>query len=144
MALRNRAKCKLCNSILESFHRYDYVECDCGEISISGGNDIHECYAKDWNNFLRLDDKDKVITVIVKEDISSLKPEPEAVSKPSRDELLEMLDTMIKSIEDLPDHAKTSPISHWDYVSGLILLSEILRSRCLACKDATCNIIAEN
>ena len=40
--MRNRAKCKLCSSVIESYHRYDEVSCKCGEINISGGNDVLE------------------------------------------------------------------------------------------------------
>ena len=56
--MRNIAKCKLCSSIIESKHRHDYVSCLCGEISIDGGNDYHKCFAKDWRNFVRVDDEE--------------------------------------------------------------------------------------
>src|SRR5271166_4679007 len=54
--IKNRAKCKLCKDILESFHQHDYVTCTCGEISIDGGTSYWRCAAKNWENFLRLDD----------------------------------------------------------------------------------------
>ncbi len=57
--MKNRAKCKKCHSVLESFHEFDYITCKCGEIAISGGNQKLECYANDWSNFLRVDDNDK-------------------------------------------------------------------------------------
>jgi hypothetical protein len=56
--MRNRAKCRLCNDIIESTHVHDYKTCSCGEISVDGGNEYHRCSAKDFHNFIRLDDKD--------------------------------------------------------------------------------------
>lgn len=35
--LRNRARCKLCGSIIESKHVHDFVTCGCGAISVDGG-----------------------------------------------------------------------------------------------------------
>lgn len=48
--------------------------------------------------------------------------------KPTKQELLEMLDEMIKNIERLPSYAMLTPITHYDHCSLLILLSSILRS----------------
>ena len=55
--MKNRAKCKLCNSIIESFHRHDYVTCACGEIAVDGGLDYFKVIARDYANFLRIDDE---------------------------------------------------------------------------------------
>ena len=35
----NRAKCLLCNDIITSEHSHDYVTCQCGNLSIDGGNE---------------------------------------------------------------------------------------------------------
>ncbi len=48
--------------------------------------------------------------------------------KPKKADLLQMLDEMIKSYDRLPQHALISPISHYDLLSALLLISEILRS----------------
>lgn len=53
--------------------------------------------------------------------------EPE-YKKPSKKELIEMLDEMINNVEKLPLYAMTSPISHYDYASLLILLSALFKS----------------
>ena len=113
--MRNRAKCKVCNQILESFHRYDYVTCNCGEISISGGNDILECSAKDWKNFLRVDDEGNTIEVKMADQLESL-PQTEEPTM-TRDDLIDMLEAMTKNIENLPTHAKTSPVNQYDLLS---------------------------
>lgn len=37
--LSNKAKCLLCNDIVESTHRHDFRSCSCGNISVDGGLD---------------------------------------------------------------------------------------------------------
>lgn len=34
---RNAARCKKCNTVIESKHRHDFVRCLCGSIFIDGG-----------------------------------------------------------------------------------------------------------
>jgi len=125
--MKNRAKCKLCQSIIESFYETDYVECKCCNISVSGGLRM-ECAAIDWTNFIRVDDQgNEIIPKVIekaKEDVKQLYNE----EKPSKEKLLEMLDEMIKSYENLPDNAKYSPVNHYDMLSVLLLVSSILRS----------------
>ena len=124
--MRNRAKCRLCNDILESFHRYDYVTCKCGEISVTGGLDAYECSSKDWANFLRVDDEGNTIVPTIK---STDDPLEVVAPKMSRDDLIGMLDDMIKTIEGLPRNAMVEPITHYDHCATLILLSAILKSK---------------
>ncbi|HUX79861.1 MAG TPA: hypothetical protein VMW10_08990 [Alphaproteobacteria bacterium] len=122
----NRAKCKLCNSIIESYHATDLVLCKCGEISVDGGNAL-KCSANDWANFIRVDDQGNEIIPQIKEK-DAVKPlDVETTSKPTKKELLNMLDEMIKNIENLPQDAMLAPINHYDYCSSLLLLSSILR-----------------
>lgn len=33
----NRARCRLCDEVIVSTHRHDYVTCECGAISVDGG-----------------------------------------------------------------------------------------------------------
>jgi hypothetical protein len=123
--MRNRAKCKLCGDILESFHRYDCVSCRCGEISIDGGNDYCRCAANDWKNFLRVDDEgNEIVITVVEKDLS--KEEPKEVPKPTQADLLSMLQAMITNIEQLPPQAMTQPITHYDLYSALLLINQIL------------------
>jgi hypothetical protein len=127
--MRNRAKCKLCKSIIESYHRHDHVTCDCGEIAVDGGTEIMRCVARDWVNFIRLDDQDnEIIPKIVNNDVIEQPINHELPPKPSRNDLLDMLDRQIKDIESLPPHAMTTPITHYDYLMGLLLLRSLLRS----------------
>ncbi len=123
--MRNQAKCKLCSSIIESFFEKDYIECKCGEISINGGPGIFKANAKNWDNFLRIDDEGNEILVKVKEReeiIVNFSP------KPTREELLETLDMMIQNMENIPSHAMTNPVTHYDLAAALILVSSIFKS----------------
>lgn len=140
--MRNRAKCKLCHSIIESYHPEDYVTCRCEEIAVDGGLAMR-CFARTWDNFLRIDDEGNEIVVKIEEsskyDIADMEPYPfntprkcdvkplYMTEKPTRDSLLKELDTMIENIDKLPQHAKSGPVNHYDLGSSLILLSEILR-----------------
>jgi hypothetical protein len=124
--MKNRAKCKLCGDTLESFHAYDYVICKCGEISISGGNDKLECSAKHWENFLRVDDEGNEIIVKINgaETIDIEREEPPILSKKEK---LDELEMMLKNIENLPKHAMTEPINHYDMFSFMALVLSILK-----------------
>jgi HKD family nuclease len=124
--MKNRAKCKLCSSIIESFHEKDYVECSCGTISIWGGPGNYNLSYDDINNFLRIDDEGNEIVVTVK-DKEDVKPLDNEV-KPSKKELIQMLDEMANNIENLPAHAKFQPVNQYDLQALITLLSLILKS----------------
>lgn len=131
--MKNRAKCKLCQSIIESFHRYDYVTCQCAEIAISGGRDVYEVYAKSFENFLRIDDLDNEIMVKEQKDFKEVYSDPKDVKQlyndnPTREDKLKLLDEMIKTYENLPPNALNAPITGYDLLSSLLLVSSILRS----------------
>src|SRR6266851_2274887 len=120
--MRNRAKCKLCEDIIESKHRHDYVSCICGEISVDGGQDLQRCRANNFENFPIVDDGDNLIEPKgwEKEECKINLP------KPARQEKLKILDEMIKSIENLPPQALYAPISHADFRALLLCLSSIM------------------
>jgi hypothetical protein len=130
--MRNRAKCKLCGDILESFHRHDYVSCKCGEISIHGGLDYLHAAAKNFDNFLRIDDDDSEIPVQYHEKNQSedqqIDKQEEAHSKPDKVQLISMLDDLIKSYDNLPQHAMLAPVNHSDVLSVLMLVSSLFKS----------------
>jgi hypothetical protein len=131
--MRNRAKCKLCQSIIESFHSTDYVVCKCGEISLDAGESLR-CFAKDFNNFLRVDDEGNEIVVTFKK-IDDDKSKDKTESKPiyTKKDLLDMLEEQIKSIDNLPSHALHSFVTNSDLQAVLVLLLAILRAD--SCKD---------
>jgi hypothetical protein len=128
--MRNRAKCKLCNIIIESFHSTDYVLCKCGEIAVDGG-DAMRCYAHSFDHFLRVDDDGNEIVVIVKPTIENSTADIKTESSKSpivKQDLLKELDELVNNIERLPQHAMMQPITHADFCSLLMLLSAILRA----------------
>lgn len=115
---RNRAKCKLCGDILESFHMDDYVKCSCNEISICGGQDRYFCAANDWKNFVRVDDDDsEIIPMIVDKESMSRKHVK-----------LDMLRNMVETFKNLPDHERYKAITGQDFYSSLSLLLELFES----------------
>ena len=123
--MKNRAKCKLCQSTIESFHDGDYVTCNCGHISVSAGLSM-ECSAIDWGNFLRVDDLGNEIVPKVIDKNDDVKPLYN--ENPTREDKIKMLEEMIKSYENLPDHVLEAPISGYDLVSALLVISSILKS----------------
>lgn len=125
--MKNRAKCKLCQSIIESFHRNDYVSCECGEIAVDGGLDYFKVVARDYANFLRIDDEGNEIICKVIEPEDKDPKETEFDSNPTKEDLLKILDEMYKNIDALPTHVKISPINHYDFGALISLLSLILR-----------------
>jgi predicted nucleic acid-binding Zn-ribbon protein len=112
--MKNRAKCKVCKSIIESFHSTDLVICNCGEIFVDGG-DAMKCGATDFANFLRVDDHGNEIVVTVTE-----KNEP--IESRIDDPIGFSIDEMIKNIESLPEHAKSSSVTQYDLMSVLLIL----------------------
>jgi thymidylate synthase len=127
--MRNRAKCKLCQDIIESFHSTDLVICKCGEIYVDAGESM-KCGAGNWDNFLRVDDEGNEIVPIIKEkgDVKPLYTYEEYNEKLTKKELIDMLDNMIKKIEEMPYQSMTSPITQYDYYAGLLLLSALFKS----------------
>ena len=140
--MKNRAKCKLCSSIIESFHATDWVTCKCGEIHVDGG-DAMKCAAKNWSNFLRVDDNGNEIIVKVNSTSNPQNSSPSnstecdsnngdqySHKKPSKAELIDMLKEMIKNIENLPEYGMSAPITHYDFSSLLILLLALFSDDC--------------
>lgn len=126
--MRNRAKCKLCSDIIESFARSDNVSCSCGEISVDGGDQYFRVGAIHFENFVRIDDEGNEVRVSIKDMPDTASDSPAPLTKPSREELLDMLDDLVKRIEELPANALYSPITHADFCSLILLLSAILRA----------------
>lgn len=127
--MRNRAKCKLCEDIIESCHQSDYVSCRCDEISIAGGTVFYHCSAKDWNHFMRIDDEGNEIMIKVKE--IDHKPAEIHSLRPNKKELIKMLEEMKDTIDNLPQNAMSQPITHYDHLSLIILVLSIFRADCI-------------
>jgi len=48
--LVNKIRCKKCNEVIESTHRYDFRTCQCGAVSVDGGKEyLRRCgYRENW------------------------------------------------------------------------------------------------
>lgn len=126
--MRNRAKCKLCGEILESFALLDFVSCKCGEIAINGGDMKYETYAKDYSNFLRVDDEGNEIVVELKEN-GKERVKLDDTSKPTREDLISILDEMIASYEKLPPAAGLTNVTQNDLHATLLLIAQIFKAQ---------------
>ncbi len=139
--MRNRAKCKLCQDIIESFHATDYVSCKCGEIIVDGGP-AFRCAAGSWDNFIRVEEDGTEIPIEIKEmtryEISDLVPYPKIeleeeskeLAKIAKKDILDQVRALIESIEKLPPHAMNLPVNNYDHLSLLLLLAAALRCDC--------------
>jgi len=130
--VKNKAKCRLCKSVLESLTVGDYVTCACGEIAIWGGDYELNTYAKNYDNFLRIDDKGNEVVVKFYEkppEGASDKEDNSPKKDVTKDELMQTLDATINSLENLPPHGKSSFVMNMDLCAVLVCLRAILR-RC--------------
>lgn len=125
--MKNRAKCKLCQDIIESFHASDLVVCKCTHIYVDGGEAM-KCGASDWSNFLRVDDEGNEIIVTIKEkEDSYVKPLYNENELPPKESVKKEIDIMLENINRLPEHALMTPLNHYDLMSLLLLFKGFLR-----------------
>jgi hypothetical protein len=54
VVITNKAQCRLCEDIIESKSRHDYVRCQCGEIAVDGGTDYRKRSAGNLSNIIEL------------------------------------------------------------------------------------------
>lgn len=128
--MRNRAKCKLCDDIIESVNTHDYMTCKCGEISIDGGNSSGYWRSRAANpeNLIRLNDDDTVFIPKPKE-IEEEAPPPAPIKKTrTRQDLLEELDEMTKHMDDLPPNALYAPLTHADLAMIINIIKLVLKA----------------
>ena len=128
----NRAKCKLCNKIIESHLPDEIIMCPCGTIGVADGAAMRT-YCKDnrySEYFARVDDMGHEIPVEYRKEPTDVKGN-ESANKPieplRRDELINMFDEMIKSIENLPQHAQLAPVNSIDLISFMLVISNIFK-----------------
>jgi hypothetical protein len=53
--MRNRARCRRCDDVIESRSRHDFVTCRCGAIFVDGGTDYLRAGFDHPDDFERLD-----------------------------------------------------------------------------------------
>ena len=134
----NRAECRLCGNQVESMSLHDYAECACGEIAVAGGPDKLLTYARDYNNFFRLDENGKRITV----DYQGDKGKPEEmevtgekkttflpIDEPAltKSNVLEEFSRFIEDFERFPTSAQYGFASHYDLYRLALLVQAFLK-----------------
>ena len=75
------------------------------------------CSARDWANFLRVDDEGNEI-------VPTIQDKPNSTTKK---DLIYALDELIRKIEEMPPNAMVTMINHYDYLTLLVWLSSWLR-----------------
>lgn len=67
--VRNAARCDTCNQVVESKHRHDFVECECGALAVDGGREYtRRVYKPDstWTELAEYADYEDVADSIMK------------------------------------------------------------------------------
>ena len=144
--MMKRAKCKLCNNIIEIKNRVDMFTCPCGEITIDYITaQLHASIKTDKTNLSFVDDDgNEILPKKEKEDLlneehiapstwydvawidgKSISEEP---NLGSRRELLGIIDCMIVHIDRMPQDAKYAPVTHSDFSELLTLIVALFRS----------------
>ena len=108
-----RAKCKLCAEIIETEGLEKF--CSCGEISIGGNQDPARCSARDFKNFVRVDDEGNEIEVTYQEK-----------KKLKKEDIRVAIQGLIKDIEKLPPAGKQMSANQFDLLSLYYLLSALV------------------
>ena len=127
--MRNRAKCRLCGDIIESFHPTDSIGCKCGHISVEGGSAMRTS-AIDYANFLRVDDLGNEIIVQYqdsRQNVDDDKAPDQPPAELSTKELIQELDALVKYIDQLPKHEKESPVNYIDLYNFMLVILAILK-----------------
>ena len=122
--MRNRAKCKLCNDVIESCYKHDYCVCKCGEIAVDGGQEYRRCVANNKENFIALDDDGNVVEIKEaakqSDDLQSIHSLPIA-------DLPGIIDSAIKETERVVETDISARVTQFDILSILYLLKEIAK-----------------
>ena len=124
----NRAKCKLCNKIIELKEIDGLESCECGEIAFEYRNKGHIAICKRLENLVAIDDEGNEILV---ETIDETNVEISQIAIPEKNkkEMLKVLDGWIENIEKLPPEAMSTYISHYDLLSALMILSSVFKAK---------------
>lgn len=61
--IRNAARCKICDDVIESKSTHDFVTCSCGNVSVDGGHEyLHRCF--------QLDDLEYCVDILKKNNLN--------------------------------------------------------------------------
>jgi hypothetical protein len=85
------------------------------------------CAAKDWSNFLRIDEQGKECKVSVKEGDDEPADKEEGAYIESVEDVLKNIEHMMGILDGLPQNAMTQPLTHYDMYSMLLLMSAVIK-----------------
>ncbi len=119
----SRAKCKLCNKVIETENNEGWISCACGEISINLQNGKKTAIIKHEGSLVEVDDEGNEIILELKDALNA-----DMTEKPKKEELIKLLDKMIEDSEKLPNQAMSSYVSQYELMSLMMLLSSIFKS----------------
>lgn len=123
--MRNRAKCRLCGDILESFHEHDLVQCRCKEIAITGGNYKPHRMTRHAENFILINDdgKEEAFTPYEEKSLEQIQ-EQKVMTK---EEAIQELENMVKFMENMREQALYSHVTQCDLYRFMALLVFVLK-----------------
>lgn len=128
----NRAKCKLCNKVIESHLPDEVVYCTCGTIGVMDGLAMRT-YCKDnrySEYFVRVDDLGNEIAVQYHDNphnIEEQESSKEPGKGPARDQLIERLEANINNILERPAHVLQSFVQTEHFLDFMIDILNILK-----------------
>ena len=120
--VKNRAKCKVCNTIMHAKEPYIRVLCNCGRCFIELEMDKTLCGTDEWSNLVFVDDEGNEIVLNSPEETEVI---PEKISKK---QLIEQMKDMIRSYDNLPPRALYEPVLTIDMKNLMLLVVGILES----------------
>lgn len=127
--MKNRAKCKLCQSVIESFHATDHVMCKCGEVELNGG-DAMFARANDFNNFLRVDEQGNEVLVSYKR-IDGEKEANDPVEQPpeyfTAEDHVKYLERLLELDEDFLDKGHNQPMSRVEVIQYMRYIVKLFK-----------------
>lgn len=123
--MTTKAKCKLCQDIIQIGQEDGYVKCSCGEIGLHRDQGTNSYYARDWDNFFFVDDKGNEIIPTIKK----MQDTERTNVVMNRQQMLEMLDKFVSDIEALPPLAMQTYINHYDYLNLLTLIRALFKDK---------------
>ena len=74
--IKNAIQCKLCNDVIESTDRHNYVECKCGACAVDGGPDYLRRSFKEKDCYIELsitEEIDNIADGLIEKNIEALK-----------------------------------------------------------------------
>lgn len=125
----NRAKCKLCQSIIVSELPDEIVYCKCGEIAVCDGSAMR-MWPLGSTHFVRVDDLGNEIIVSYKNEAGKGKDDKQEDAPKeglSKGDLIKSFEDVLKYTENSPEHEQFSFVTNISLCHHLRALVNILK-----------------